>query len=504
MSITVTTAVITLRLESFSGLRTHRAAYYDVIHMNVENTYYQQLSEAIRAKAEELEGSSVRRLRQNIQNFQASISSMYKFWIEKGMLHTDPYKQERTVTQIQIPSSESFQENEFVQDLSQRMSDYISQWDFMVNIFHISLADLNLKTVQRVLELMDYIHWQDFSVNSSYQITRALAGMAARLSSMKDPWTGKMFTSTIGQLGSTSLEIRKELNTITAFLKERYKFQVREKITNGMNMDAEQYRRKPALAMDNIKFEMTHQLKSAGWYRELIHELLEEDFGSDSEKMRTAALSRLKPAGPSGKKKDRTGPDDKTILMGIMDMLAKAGEPIRSTLVKMNENSRTIQERRVSLGERLSRLISSLFHRSEESVMYDIPIRNRSTGSVRYERLNYTSFSASAMKKAVLLDEFRETGSAIRKKVSAADAGKVLVFLEKTLGDVKVIHRNLSGLDEFFLSEAVPEEIRPAMKTSNLNLTNLKSSIADMIKTVASYKSAKEEEEQLRKLGIED
>jgi hypothetical protein len=136
--------------------------------------------------------------------------------------------------------------------------------------------------------------------------------------------------------------------------------------------------------------------------------------------------------------------------------------------------------------------------------MYDIPIRNRSAGSVRYEQLNYTSFSASAMKKAVLLDEFRETGSAIRKKVSAAEPGKVLEFLEKTLGDVKVIHRNLSGLEEFFLSEAVPVDIRPAMKTSNLNLMNLKSSIADMMKAVASYKSAKEEEEQLRKLGIED
>ena len=69
---------------------------------------------------------------------------------------------------------------------------------------------------------------------------------------------------------------------------------------------------------------------------------------------------------------------------------------------------------------------------------------------------------------------------------------------------MKTVHRKLEGLDTYFKSNAVPADLKGNMKTCNLNLKNLKSSISETLKTFNEYKTGRDEREQLRKLGIED
>ncbi|MCK5249430.1 MAG: hypothetical protein KAJ98_05655, partial [Spirochaetaceae bacterium] len=339
--------------------------------------YYNQIVKALETKAESLEITTISELRENLQGFEASVSATYKFLIDKGMMQSDPYKHERTITEILVPSSKPFTDSDITSEISQRFSNYVSQWEFLVNIFHISLSNFSLKTVRRIMELLDYIRWTDFSANSSYQITRAVAGIVDRVSKMNDPMAGKIITSSASHLRELTRNVKSELKIITVFLRERYKVRVREKLTNGMNIDGEQYRRKPLSILDNVKFEFSHRLKEIGWYKELIYELLEEDYGIAAAKLRESALERLKVSQSTAKKKKRAGPDDTTVLLGILERIAKAGDPIRFSLVKMNENTRTIHERKRSLGERLSELFSSLFKKSGGGVVYELTIRNR-------------------------------------------------------------------------------------------------------------------------------
>ena len=53
-----------------------------------------------------------------------------------------------------------------------------------------------------------------------------------------------------------------------------------------MNIDSARYAKNPTGILNDMKFEVTHRAKSLGWYKELIQELLEEDYGPDSEKLR--------------------------------------------------------------------------------------------------------------------------------------------------------------------------------------------------------------------------
>ena len=472
--------------------------------MNNVNEFYVGLVEALTAKAENLERTDIRKLREHLQSFEASTSAIYAFLIDKGLMQNDPYKHERTVTNIQVPSSDPFSESEVLHEISLRFSQYVSQWEFLVNIFHVSLPHLSLSKVRRMIELLDWIRWSDFSANSSYQVTRAVAQIMGKTSAMNGPMAGKIITSSAAHLRELTFLIKSDLKTITVFLRERYKWRVRDELTKDMNIDPELYRRNPDTVMDNVKFEFSHKLKQLGWYKDLIHELLEEDCGENSQESRAAVFERLKVSRIETKKKKHHGPDDKTILLGVVDRLARTGEPIRSTLVKLNGNSRIFQERKKSFGERLSEIFSNLFGKGSDGIRYDIPFKDSVTGSVKIESIDFSRFSATAMKKARLLQELRDAHSVAYKNARNTDAAQLLSFIQKNLQEMKTLHKKLSGLDDFFRSDAIPDNIRDSMKPSALSIKNLKASIGETMKSMNEFKVRKEEEAQLRKLGIED
>ncbi len=466
--------------------------------------YFKKLVSALEIKAESLERTAIHSLRNHLQEFESSVSTIYKFLIEKGMMQKDPYRNEKSITELKIPSTEMLPEIDSQQELSLRFSHYTSQWEFMVKIFHVSLSNLSLKTVQKMMELLTYIRWTDLSTTSSYQITRAIAGILARISQMNDPMAGKIIISSASNLGKITDNIKGELKILTLFLRERYKAEVREKITSRMNINVEQYRRKPVSIMDNVKFEFSHRMKDAGWYKELIHELLEEDFGTAAEKLRAGVLETLQISKPVDNRKKKSGINDKKALFQVLETLGRTGEPIRSAIVKLNENSRILHERKKSFSERLSELFSHLFSKSDSRVLYEIITKDPGTGSIRKEVLNFTDFSSLTIRKARMIQELQDAESLPRKKAAAADTEKLIDFISTNLNELKVIHRRISGLDKYFQSDEIPPEIKGEMKSSGLSLKSLKNTITDTIKKFNEFKLKREETEQLKKLGITD
>ncbi len=466
--------------------------------------FHNKLSQAIAVKSENLEKTTVRRLRDHLQGFEAGVSAMYKFLIDKGLMQNDPYKGERTVTEIQTPSADIFTDGDVSTEISMRFSHYVSQWEFLVNIFHVSISNLTLKKVKRILDLLDWVRWTDFSPNSALQVTRAVAKTVGRVSKMNDPMAGKIMSSSATHLRELTHSIRKELEVVTEFLRENYKWKVREDVTSRMKIDPAKYNKNPMATLDNLKFEITHNARRLGWYKELAQELLEEDFGSDANILRTATIERLKVTSEKKKKKSRRGPDNLMLLMAVVEKLSRCGEPIRSAMIKMNVNSQTIQGRKKGLGERLSEIFSSIFSRHDTAVIYQITITNTVTGSVRHESLDFRKFYSIAVKRAQVLQDLLDPSSVAYTNAKATGIEKLEDYVSRFLVEVKSIHRRLEGLEAYFKSDNVPMRLRDNMKTTGLSLKNLKSSISETMKTFNEYKIGKEERDQLRKLGIED
>jgi hypothetical protein len=115
------------------------------------------------------------------------------------------------------------------------------------------------------------------------------------------------------------------------------------------------------------------------------------------------------------------------------------------------------------------------------------------------EKINYHRFRDDLDKKIKILVSFMR-GPAYNK-LSAMTEDQVISYLEKNIRDVQFLHKTLSALDEFFKSNVATED-RAKIKGIKPELGALKNSIVNANKLRFEYSAQKEEEDQMKRLGI--
>jgi hypothetical protein len=78
---------------------------------------------------------------------------------------------------------------------------------------------------------------------------------------------------------------------------------------------------------------------------------------------------------------------------------------------------------------------------------------------------------------------------------------QLISFLERNIRDLQIIHKTLTTLDEYFKTE-VDREDRDKVKGIKPELATIKNAIVRANSKRQEYSAKKEEEEQLKKLGV--
>ena len=86
-------------------------------------------------------------------------------------------------------------------------------------------------------------------------------------------------------------------------------------------------------------------------------------------------------------------------------------------------------------------------------------------------------------------------------KLNALPEDQVMNYLERTIRDVQSFFRTLTALDDFFKS-TVEKEDRDRIKGIKPELASIKNSIVRANQIKHEYTARKEEEEQLKRMGI--
>lgn len=459
-----------------------------------------QLNSALLKRAEYLERTSAARLKESLDLYMSGVSAVYTFLTEKGAMQSDPYKKERTVTEIQVPSSADFSDSEAMQEVGLRFSRYVSQWEFLANFFHITLSNLNLRWVKDFVSLLEWIRWNELSPSSQHGITRFIAASVIKTKKMSDPMAGKIVDNAAQRLRELTQGIKIELKTITVFLRERYKWRIRTKLMEEMTVDGTRYSLSPEDVVSAVKREFSRVITGIPWYRDLIIEILDEDFSDAGPKLREQVLKRLQSEAQGEAKKIKGGSDERGLLLNITQSMARAGEPIRVAVSSANENLRAFKERKRSFSERIAELFSSMFGRDSDSEILEIPMMDGITGSTRNEVLNMPVFTNESLRKARVLAELQDPRSQTFKNVRKAETKVLIDYIESNITAIKTIHRRLAALNAFFHSDNVPEDVKPKIKASSLSIKNLKSVIAESLRGLHEYRTRSEAE--LRKMGI--
>jgi len=456
-----------------------------------QNSYIDTLQGVLLGRKDWLEKSELAKLKDELRIFQISFASLYNLYLKKKLINEDPYKHETKISELEVPDSDVFNEAKRVEQLSIRLSNFDNQLDFLVNFYQLGVDFLNLDRVKRIVGIVRYIDWVSLSPDSQFVMTKAVADLTMKTKVGVDSLTLSIIGESQTKLSKTtaaSMGILKELNS---YYRESYKLNVRQNITQTMSAsDA---------TLENIKKKMPSAMPGSPFYKELIEEILREDYSESGQDLKDALLNSLR-VTDTKQKAAKPAINYKNILLEGIIVIGGASNMLTEICAKLNENQATMDSRKKSFFERIKELIRQISNAEPEDVIYNIEQMDPTKGIPVKEKINFHKFMDELEKKVRFLSSFVK-GPAYNK-LSAMTEEQIMGYLEKNINDVQTLHKTLGALDDFFKANVVTED-REKIKGIKPELSALKNTFVKANQIKYEYSAQKEEEEQMKRLRLD-
>jgi hypothetical protein len=457
---------------------------------NAPPDYSEMLSQALLARKDWLEKSELAKLKEELRIFQISYSVLYNMFLKKKLINEDPYKQESKISDLEIPDTGPFNEAKKREQISLRLASYDSQMDFLVNFYQFGVDFLNVERIRRIVGLVRYIDWMNLTPDSQSNNTKIVAEIVNNAKSGGDALTLSIIGESLTKLPKCTTTIMGILRDLSIYHKETYKLNVR-KATNGMQAQEAN--------AANIKRKMGSAMPGTVFYQEYIDELIKEDYSKDGPAMREAVLKALmlteeKPKAAKPKV------DYKGILLSGIIAIGNAATVMNEIIQKIDENEGVLADQKHGFWEKLRQLIRTMMHAEPEEVFYDLMFIDQSTGVQKKETTNLHQFRGDLERKTRILAGMNAQGP-VMAKLKNMNEEQCTAYLERTIRDVQNYHRILTSLDDYFKTNITQHE-RSRIKGIKPELASIKNCIVRANQLRAEYTAAKEEEEQMKRLGI--
>ena len=380
-----------------------------------------------------------------------------------------------------------------------RLSAFETQLDFLNNYYQFKTEELNLKQIKLLAGLCQYILWDRMSPGSSNLNTRVLSEISEKVKQGSDSLSAGIIVDAEKQMAASTRDIMTALKDIMFYQKQRYKIELRNRVTGPGRMDEHMVLTNREEVIKKIKHIFPSAMPGHPFFPELVNEVLDEDFTPQGEALRSEILSQLEVKDQKAVKKTRV--DYRSILMDAIKALGSAGPSLYNTGLKLNDNLVLLQAKKTSFSDRFRQWLQRLAQKSEESTSYDIEYFDEKTSTSKTIRLDIKKFIERTLVKGKLLNSLSNRMSTRFQKLENADESDVYGFLEKQIMETQTILHTLSAVDTFFKTE-VPRDKRKQVKGIKLEITAIKNNLLKANQKRYEYVSRKEEMEQLKKLGI--
>ena len=472
-----------------------------ITSMNQNELYTAQLDQVLTRRAAILLKEEIPALKEASRTFHAAFTGLYKVLKEKGLIQEDQYHYEQKISNLKVPPSDPFTDSEMFSQLSIRLSAYIAQLDYLNNFFFFSPDSLNLKNIKSILGLIDYFHWSNISVNAAHIMTRSLSSYLDKIKQAGDGMAINILSSSVKVLRDQNRIIKGILKKVSFYARQNYKLNARMNVLSQMTLDPKRTRSDRSGTLQAIKFEFPVRWKGAPFFRELIEEILDEDFGPDGEKLRQEVLESLEVKQKSVQKKKRNLDEElKKVLLDQLSELSTVYIPLETIIIRLDSNSRMMDENPASFTQKLSRWINRVMLKKNE-VYYEIPVSHLGRGSKR-EKMNFTSYINRLRNKATFYKNLNNSSSPSYTRAAESSCPELDEFLMKNLQELKKMVNRLGNLEKFF-RESAEGSVKTRIKGYSAEQTQLKWIISRVTTGLKNYQVRQQEIDQLKNLGID-
>jgi len=454
------------------------------------NIYIETLQQVLNARKDWLDRTELVKLKEELRYFQGSFSTLYNIYLKKKLIDEDPYKQETKISELEVPDSSSYQDGKRIEQLTIRLASFDNQLDFLVNFYQLNVDFLNLDRIKRIVGLIRYIDWVSLVPDSESVMTKAVSGLTVNAKVGVDTLTISIIGECLSKLSKSTVAVMKILKDLNTYYRENYKLEVRQKVTQFMAV--------AEAIPENIRKKMSSAMQGKPFYRELIEELVREDYSPAGSDLRDSVLNSLRIVDEKPKVV-KPVINYKNILLDGIIVIGGSANTLTEITFKLDENHLVLESRKKSFIELIKELIRQITNAEPEEVVYTVEYMDLTKGIPIKEKINFHQFRADLDKKIRILSSFVR-GPAYNK-LTAMPEEQIIGYLERNIKDVQNLHKTLGALDDYFKANVAPES-REKIKGIKPDLSALKNSFVKANQLRHDYSAQKEEEEQMKRLGV--
>jgi hypothetical protein len=454
--------------------------------------YIQALTEVLAARAGWLEKSEMVKLKDEFRIFHTAFAALYQLCLKKGFINEDPYKNEAKIGDLQVPETGPFTEADYKDQFSLRLSSYDSQLDFLVNFYQFSLEFLAMDKIKQILGLVKFIDWTRLTNNSDVPNNKAMNEIITLAKAGADPLSTSIINESLSKLNKTTGNILAYLKLVSAYNREAYKLDLRVSVLSGLSEGE-------ASVIPAIRKNFAINMKGRPFYPELVEEVIKED-SAGGKPLRDNVLKQM--AVPDTKPKT-VAPQVifKNILIEGLNAIGSAHTVMAEIAAKLDENAAALENRKIGFWERVRRVIRQMLNKEPEPAIFNVEYLDPIKGVPVREKVDFVQFRSDMDRKGRTLAALSSRSGPAFNKMQSMSEEQLLGMLERNIRDAQTMHKIFGALDDFFKLEAGKED-RDKIKGIKPELATMKNAIVRANQRRHEFSAQKEEEEQMKKLGI--
>ena len=458
-----------------------------------------QLEVALMAKQSWFNAERLQSMLEQFRLMYSCVRNLNEVLVKRSLIQPDPYKLETRISEIAVIETDNFTENEDSIVLGKRFSDYEMMLDFICNYFRFSVENITINRIKILLDLLKAFDWTNLSSNSSKSNTRALATALTKARTNAPAVTVSLINDSQEKCAKSTKIINSYLAELADFQREFYKGNLRKDLFEHPDFDKKKAFSSPEAELEEIRRLYVKTTGKKTFYTDVVQEIINEDQGPDKENLRHKLLEKLEIKITETKKETHTvNPHD--LLMTAVFALGGMGSILGQLYAKLSDNFDLLFYVKKTLFVKFMEALKKALGLKEKPRNCTITVTDPQSGTKTTQQIEVTSFLAQVSKLAHIYSGIAAKGSEYNK-INNANEDDALIFLNRQIQENQKLFTTINALDEHFKSHVETTQ-RAKVKGLKIDLSSYRNAIIAANKKRGEYASAKEEIEQMKKLGI--
>lgn len=468
--------------------------------MEINKEFWDELQVRIAAKQDWFNNERLPQLQEQYRIIHSCVRNLYSFLTKKSLITEDPYNHDRKTTEITVPETTKFQENETSMVLGMRMAEFEAALDYICVYTRFSVDSLDTPTIKKLIAMSNVFHWDKVGgIGENDSNTHALTKVLTEGKISAPAVSLSMISDSVSRCSEGFKKANIILNELNLFHREFYKARVRKEIFSHPEFNFEKAFVSTESELAEIRKLFTKVLGKTPFYSNLITELINEDLAPNREKLQQDVLKNLGFTSQQPEVKKVVHKKEEVKILPAVTILAASQPILTSIRGKCTENFNLLYNTKKSAFQKFLMTLRKAFNIKEKEKVCEFPVTD-TNGNVSNRKIVVNRFLEEIQNYERIFQSIVTNGSEF-KRLENSDEKAVLEYFNKTISAIQTLHVTLNALDEYF-KKKVDISVRSKVRGLKIDLDSLKNTIVNANKKRSEFIAAKEEAEQMKKLGI--